>query len=155
GVVAVGLGAAVGGGADVAASALGAADQPGEGVLGGVRGAVADLGRPGAEDALGEVELPGADEGFVGVGDDDVAEAFLTDIDPVGQDQFDGVRRPRLAHPGGQAVVVEPGGDGLGTEPIFGVPVEDHADGAGLGRFGDEFVAGAVDQVAQRAGAAG
>nr|WP_232070869.1 hypothetical protein [Phytohabitans flavus] len=82
---------AVRGGTHISASALGAADEPGEHVCGRVCGPVADLGRPLAQDTFREVELLGGDDRLVGVLDDDVAEAFLTEVDPVGQDQLDGV----------------------------------------------------------------
>jgi len=52
---------------------------------------LADLGGAFAEDALGEVELVRGDDRFVGVGDDDVAEGFLAEVDPVRDDHFDGV----------------------------------------------------------------
>jgi hypothetical protein len=54
-VVAVAVVATVGRGADILSAALGGTDLAGEGEVGGVGGALADLGAPLAEDALGQV----------------------------------------------------------------------------------------------------
>jgi hypothetical protein len=91
-----------------------------------------DLDGAFAEDPLGEVELLDADDRLVGVGDGDVAEAFLAEVDPVGDDDLDGVRRPCLAGPGAQPVIVEDAGDGFGAAPLPRVQVVDASYGAGL-----------------------
>ncbi|MBB4697942.1 hypothetical protein BKA14_008090 [Actinoplanes abujensis] len=131
-----------------------AADEAGEGVGGGVGGALADLGGALGEDVLGAVELVEGDDRFVGVGDDDVAEVLLAEVDPVRDGHFDGVLRPRFAEPGTQSLVVEATGDRLGAEPVDGVEVEDGADSGCLGWVRNEFVELAVDAVAKGARAA-
>lgn len=87
--------------------------------------------------------------------DDDVAEAFLAQVDAVGEGDFDGSLGPGLALAGAQPLLVETGGDGLGAEPVGGVQVEDPADDGGLGLVGDELVELPVEAVAERAGATG
>jgi hypothetical protein len=88
-------------GADVLAAAFGAVDLAGEGVLGRVGSSPTNLGAAFAEDLLGEVELVGGDDRFVGVLDDDAAELLLADIHPVVDCPLDCVLGPWLAHAGG------------------------------------------------------
>nr|WP_296072753.1 hypothetical protein [uncultured Actinoplanes sp.] len=154
-VVAVPVVAAVGDGADVLAAALRAGDLPGEGVFGGVRGPLSDLFAALGEDVLGVLELRVADDGRVRVSDDDVPEAFLAQVSPVGDNEVDGALRPGLAAFGAQSPLVEHGGDRAHAEAVPGVEVEDEPDG---GRFGldDQVVVSAlVDGVADGCGAAG
>lgn len=84
GVVAVAVAAAVGGGADVLSAALWAGDLPGEGVVGRVGCSLPDLFAASAEDGLRLAELLAGEDRRVGVGDGDVAEAFLADVEAAG-----------------------------------------------------------------------
>ncbi|MBV9282899.1 MAG: hypothetical protein JOZ41_22725 [Chloroflexi bacterium] len=134
-VIAVAVGLASGGGADVATLAVAAGDEPGEQVLGvgvGVAALVAFAAL--VEEGLHVVEEGGVDEG-VGAVVPGAAEVDLADVAAVAEDAEDDLGGPGLAGPGAQPVGVQLGGDGGRAAMGFGVAVEDPLDDGELGRL--------------------
>jgi hypothetical protein len=109
----------------------------------------------GVGDVLGESEAVAIDQGFVGVGDEDVAVDDVADVGGVVEDAVDGVSGPLAAGAVGDAAGVEFGRDGPGAEPVAGVEAEDFSKDGCLVGVRDELLGVGVDEVAVGAGASG
>lgn len=153
-VVAVGVVAAGGAGADDSLGALGTAQPAGQVVVGGVGGPVGGFFAAFGEDLLSQVERLLADDRVVGTGDGDLAEGQFAEVDPVVEDAYDLVAGPGSADGGAVAPAVEQLGDSAGLEAVADIHVEDQADDRRFGLVGDQFFGGLVDLVAEGAPAA-
>jgi hypothetical protein len=83
----------------------------------------------GRQDPLAFLEKFDVDEGTVGVGGGDVAEADFAEVEPVGKHATDGEAGPGFVLAGALALRVELFGDGAGDDPGAGVEGEDLPDG--------------------------
>jgi hypothetical protein len=128
GVVAVAPGSAVGGIAEVALVAAPTTDQPGEVVVGGVRGMAGVVVAAFDQQALDLVEDLAVDQRLVGSGVPGATEEDLADVDAVAEDRQHRDVAPAAALAGAMALVVEPVGDGAGAQAFVAVQVEDHPD---------------------------
>src|SRR5262249_39002042 len=120
-VVAVGAGAAGGGGAEVFAAAVGAGDQAGEvGVAGGDGAFGVGVGA-GFCDVASLGEGVSVDQRFGGGGDGDVSVGGVPGVGWVVEDAGDGVAGPGFAAAVAYAASVEFVGDGAGADAFLGV----------------------------------
>ncbi|MGB6453090.1 MAG: hypothetical protein WBH47_01245 [Streptosporangiaceae bacterium] len=154
GVVAVDAAAAVRAGADHRLAAGRAAHQPGEQVVGSVRGPLGVVLAAGGQDPLRTGKDGVVDDGRVAAGGGDAAEGQLSQVDAAGQHAQHLVGGPGPAGGGPVTAVVQHAGNSFAAEPVPDVGVEDEPDDGGLVRVGDERAGGGVDLVAERAAAA-
>ena len=123
-------------GADHGLAAGRAAHQPGEQVIGAVRGLLGAVLAASSQDPLRLGISAIFDDCRVAAGGGDAAAGGLAEVDAVGRDAQDLVGGPVPAGGGPVAPVVQGAGDAAGAEPVLDVGVEDEPDYGGLGRFG-------------------
>ncbi|HUB38951.1 MAG TPA: hypothetical protein VMA72_08870 [Streptosporangiaceae bacterium] len=141
----------MGAGADHGAATRGAADQPGEQVIGPAGRALGVILAACGQDPLRLIEGGLLDERRVAAGAGDAAERQLAQVDAVGQHAQYLVGRPLAAGRGAVPAVIQRVRDGAGTEPVADVGAEDQPDHRCLARVGNKAAGRHVGSVAERA----